>query len=778
MMLPITLLVNVGHLEAQPINKASLEMNWSAADMLFQEQEYYAALGYYRDVYSENKSLEVYERMAYCYYQIRDYGRAERYFARLLRRPDVINYDHCFTYGRILKMLGKNDEAREAFRQALASTDPMMRWRTEQELKGMLLANSLSEDPKIAINNAGEAVNQNFGEISPYLIEDDTLLFSAINTRSPIELKEGGKDGAKRYAQLYMAGLYDGEYIERNILKDDINDDRYNIVHPSLTPDGRYLYYMQVLDDAQNGERYDMMVAERNDKGEWGAPNKLSTPAGWQVKQAVFSVYRGISGFFFVANRPNGQGGDDIYFSKLEKGGLGTPQNLGASINTKADEWTPQFVNNVLYFSSNGHPTLGGFDCFSSAWNGGEWMPVENLGPSFNSTVDDFNLKWNSSLDKAVLLSNRPGGNFLRSETCCDDIYIITKKPYALAVEFEVFSDINPLKKVEINMIDITDGKNTKIKTWKKDSYNAYFTLDLDKEYRFVASKDGHFSDSMIIKTFGITNDSVMNSSLVLPRIIEPEEEIVQINQTIRLNNIYYDYDDDKILKDAEEDLTYLLELLNKYPDMIIELGSHTDARGSDKYNEELSKRRASSAKRWIVAKGVNPGRIRAIGYGEKQLLNGCVNGVSCTDEEHRINRRTEFKIIEGPDEIVIERKKLAKKSKEVKPEVKVFNRPYIRFERSFIDLGRVKRGDHPEMVFSFVNDGKGEVQIEIVTGCECTELSWTESPIKPGEKGEIRATLLSEQKDRDGWHLFDIDVVSNTEELSHLLEYRAYITN
>ena len=149
-------------------------------------------------------------------------------------------------------------------------------------------------------------------------------------------------------------------------------------------------------------------------------------------------------------------------------------------------------------------------------------------------------------------------------------------------------------------------------------------------------------------------------------RVQPPESdiEIVTINEPIRLNNIYYDFDDDKILPDAEKDLMTLKGLLDKYPDMVIELSSHTDSRGDDTYNEKLSQRRANSAKKWLLAKGVNSARIVPKGYGEEKILNQCTNGEECTEEEHRFNRRTEFKIIAGPTTIEIKKEVMNKKAK------------------------------------------------------------------------------------------------------------------
>jgi outer membrane protein OmpA-like peptidoglycan-associated protein len=138
------------------------------------------------------------------------------------------------------------------------------------------------------------------------------------------------------------------------------------------------------------------------------------------------------------------------------------------------------------------------------------------------------------------------------------------------------------------------------------------------------------------------------------------------------MNNIYYDYDDDKILPDAESDLNNLYDLMQKYPEMVIELSSHTDSRGDDAYNEDLSQRRAENAKKWLVEKGVDANRIVAKGYGETQILNDCTNNVECSEEEHRRNRRTEFKIIEGPETIEIQKEVIKGTNKTPKGKLKL----------------------------------------------------------------------------------------------------------
>ena len=182
-----------------------------------------------------------------------------------------------------------------------------------------------------------------------------------------------------------------------------------------------------------------------------------------------------------------------------------------------------------------------------------------------------------------------------------------------------------------------------------------------------IGSKEGYYPDTLEFNTQGLSDSKRFKKILKLKPIPKPKEpafETYTINQSIELKNIFYDYDDDKILAEAEPDLQIVLDLMNQYPEMKIELSSHTDARGKEGYNQKLSQRRASSAKRWLVKAGISASRIKAVGKGEKEIRNRCVNGMDkeCSDDEHRFNRRTEVRITEGPTTFTIEKKRLMKK--------------------------------------------------------------------------------------------------------------------
>jgi len=199
---------------------------------------------------------------------------------------------------------------------------------------------------------------------------------------------------------------------------------------------------------------------------------------------------------------------------------------------------------------------------------------------------------------------------------------------------------------------------------------------------------------------------------------------------------------------------------------MIIELSSHTDSQGRDGYNKGLSARRAASAKKWLVNKGINPDRIETVGYGEKFILNQCVNGVQCSDDEHRFNRRTEFKIIDGPTSITIRKKKtISAVTTNSSTESRADNapRPEITYEQTRWDFRKVRKGTAKSKTIKFTNTGTADLIIEIVTACNCTELIYPKNiPIPPGQGGEIKITYDS-STEKLGKATKDVTIVANT---------------
>ena len=428
-----------------------------------------------------------------------------------------------------------------------------------------------------------------------------------------------------------------------------------------------------------------------------------------------------------------------------------------------------------MYFSSNGHPGLGGFDVYRSDWDGSNWGKVENLGAGYNSSYDDLYFKVNEEGKLGFLVSNRPDeeARSLKSKTCCDDIYQFHIREIVIDLITSVYEGDAPLLGAKVTIFEVDRGKTGKSSEQTNDKIHDFqFGLDQDKAYKVLVEKAGYTPAEFEFNTVGVVKNQTFRKTVKLAKKPDDQSgmETVTINEPIRLNNIYYDFDDDKILLDAEKDLNFLLGLMKKHPDMVIELSSHTDSRGNDAYNERLSQRRAQSAKNWLVSHGVSERRIEAVGYGENEILNHCINGIDCTEDEHRLNRRTEFKIIAGPTTIEVKKSDLGDQKKK-EANSSVLNPPAkgtvplsdpkieLGFDKKMVDLGTVRKGDKREMMFQFYNTGNQPIEIEMITSCECTTLEWPQFKVfKPGEKGTIKAVFDSTEKEIG--ETTDIDII------------------
>lgn len=346
---------------------------------------------------------------------------------------------------------------------------------------------------------------------------------------------------------------------------------------------------------------------------------------------------------YFTSDMPGGFGGTDIYMVTKDGNGWSAPKNLGSSINTSLNEQFPTIVDDVLYFSSEGHYNIGGLDIFKSTYSNGTWSQPINLGFPFNSSYDDFGYITKDGGETGYLSSNRNS-----RDGKIDNILRFRKPDLIFTLTVLVRDKVSglPLPGAKVECLNKrTNQKETK--TTNSDG-TVEFTANADTEYSLLASKDGYFNNSMEFSTVGLGAKDDMNQKVVI------DLDKMKVNEPIVLKNIYYDFDKADIRPDAAKELDKLVKIMKDNPTIIVELASHTDCRGTDAYNLKLSQRRADSAVKYIISKGITENRIKAKGYGEKVLLNNCKDGVNCTEEEHQLNRRTEFTVTGFTDQPVI----------------------------------------------------------------------------------------------------------------------------
>ncbi len=295
---------------------------------------------------------------------------------------------------------------------------------------------------------------------------------------------------------------------------------------------------------------------------------------------------------------------------------------------------------NTLYFSSDGHINIGGADVFKTKPANGSWSEPENLGMPINSSVDDMYYSWNEKDGIGFVVSNRPGGYGLKSETCCDDIYQLYRYRIFLAVKGKLVDPDsgNVVKDQVVNLYDANTGALIKSYNSKDGSY--FFDLNPDKSYKISVARDGYFTGTQLYNTLGKDKSDTASFTVSMKKMV--------MNKAYSLSNIYYEYDKADLIPASKLVLDTLYDILKENPTITIELSAHTDSKGADKYNEELSQKRAEACTNYLVnEKGIAKDRIVAKGYGKTMPVAPNTNPDGSDNPEGRAkNRRTEFKIL------------------------------------------------------------------------------------------------------------------------------------
>lgn len=808
------------YLGAQPINKSSYETMLLTANQQLEQQEYYNALEWYEKAYAEKEDRTLVPTIARLHFLLRDYVKAERWYRRIMRRDKEDEFlAERFTYGRLLKMNGNYEEAIQEFQTFIAKSDnDSLKELAQIELTGAELAREMPDLKQgVVIQNLGKDINTPLSEYSPALARTgDKLYFSSFGPDQKEVIVVTDKNKDDYHAKIFAASKSDKGWSGPQMLDPKINRPGFHSTNLSFSPDGRRMYFTRSTLQGLVLKESKIYVSEYGD-GEWLGANEVQGVNGdYIAKQPAAGELFGNEVLFFISDMPGGYGGFDIYYATYKGNGVfADPVNLGPKINTIGDEETPFYREGTLYFSSTGHPGLGGFDIFYTVWDGSTWSEPRNMGKSYNTSYDDYYFTIDADGYSGFLTSNRPEARSAHGRTCCDDIY-----QYSIA---RMFADLvvgvfdeqrKPLLGGTVELITYQNNKPGDVNSQTQEKGNRFdYGLELEMPYMVIASREGYYPDSMQFNTVGLKESKTFEHRFFLKAKPvpppAPDTITVTIEEPIVLENILYDFDDDRIKLEAESDLQYILELMNQYPEMKIELGSHTDYRGDDTYNKNLSQRRAESARRWLVRNGVNRERIAAQGYGESVpqtvtakmaathdflkagdvLTQEFIDKLPTEEQRevaHSINRRTEFKITEGPTSIKITRTRIEKKE-EVKEAPKGRNSlpqaappqidparisplsslygkknlkgvPIMYFNQREIDFGKVKRGEKREHTFEFTNIGDTDLMIAVVTACECTETDYSVRPVKPGAKGKIKVVFDSTEKEES--ETIDVDIM------------------
>lgn len=519
---------------------------------------------------------------------------------------------------------------------------------------------------RVFIDNLGDKINTKYNEYGAVISADESVIvFTARRPNST-----GGKIDPglnENFEDIYIAYKDDsGNWMEAQNIGKPVNSDDHD-ANCGISADGqRFVIY---LGKSGNGDLFESVL----NGDEWSKPESFGKKINTDFHESSACYSPDGRTLYFVSNKPGGQGEHDIYVSKIdEKGKWGEPTNIGPVINTKYNEEAVYMHpdGKTLYFSSEGHSSMGGYDIFKSIYDEktGKWGEPINIGYPVNTVDDDVFFVISADGKRGYYTSQMKDSRGGR------DLYMISflgaEKPMVLNNEDQLIaSQAAPVKEVviapEVQIqeaqltilkgvisdyltkepleadIEIVDNQaNMVIATFKSNSKTGKYLVSLPagKNYGIAVKKEGYLFHS---ENFDIPNTAAFQE-------VEKNIELKQlkVGNKIILKNIFFDLDKATLRPESTAELNRLIKLMTDVPTLRIELGGHTDSRGSDTYNQQLSEKRAKAVVDYLTSNGIDAKRLEWAGYGETQLVNGCSNGVQCSDEQHQENRRTEFKVL------------------------------------------------------------------------------------------------------------------------------------
>ena len=480
-------------------------------------------------------------------------------------------------------------------------------------------------------------------------------------------------DNNQRYLELFVADIEaNGGLSNIKLLKGDVNT-RYHEADVVFTKDLKTVYFTRnnyynkkLARDAKQMSNLAMFKASVNEKGEW--VNIIPMPfndVAYSVGHPALS--KDEKTLFFISDMPGALGQTDVFKVEINESGFGNPENMGNKINSSSKEFSPFVDKEIIYFSSDRPGGMGGLDVYATRLTDFTPQPIL-LNAPINSSGDDFTFIINESSRRGYVSSNRSGGlgdddlySFIEEET------IVFKCKQLITGEVR---DKNTTEIIQGAKVSIKDAEGNIVEEVEVDEEGVFaIPVYCETAYTLEGSKEGYTTQRKALTT---TNEADKKLKLLIllgtGDILEQEEpiaiadeakpeglpevlpeEIVKIRPStyiVNIEPIYFELNSSYLNKEAKRELDKVVDLMIRYPEMIIESGSHTDSRGIVGYNVWLSTRRAKSTVSYIIDKGIDPSRITGKGYGETQLINECSDGVDCTEGQHAKNRRTEFVII------------------------------------------------------------------------------------------------------------------------------------
>ncbi len=605
------------------------------ADKHFNKYEFVEAAEDYLKLATNGKGdTYVYSQLAESYYNVFNTVEAEKWYAKALETssdPEMV-----YNYSQMLKANGDYEESNVQLAK-FSSMRPADNRAIAFRENPNYLPKILEKGKKFNIQ--GLAINSEVSDFGGNLQNGKLYITSA---RSGKRKTYGWNE--EPFLDIYTAiANEDGSFQMPSIIEDNINT-KYHEGTVSFSPDGNTMYFSresfyEKVYERDPSTKYKISVLHLyksiNQEGQWSEAEPLSVNGdNYSVKNP--SVSADGSTLYFASDKADGYGNFDIYSAAIdENGSVGEATNLGQKLNTEGQEMFPFIsANNTLYFSSNGHLGLGGLDVFFAKIVDGKVGPVRNIGIPVNGNADDFAFSINEETEEGFVSSNREGG------MGSDDIYAIKKlQPICDVLMTVTVRDSKTGLILDGASVSIQDAEGNIFGTKTSNAEGIVeYIIECDVDTKLVGSKIDYESGSTVVSG---TSEEMVSAELLLT----PIEDIIIANKVI-LNPIYFDFDKSNITAQAAFELDKLVQLMTKYESIVISAESHTDSRGSASYNLSLSDRRAKTTAQYVISKGIDASRITGSGKGETMPNVDC--GGKCTEDQHQLNRRSEFFILEG----------------------------------------------------------------------------------------------------------------------------------
>ena len=595
------------------------------ADKLFNRYEYVAAAEEYLKLVDNGKSdAYIYKQLADTYYNMFNATESVKWYAKATENSqDAETY---YRYAQMLKASGKYEESNKQMQKFASMAPNDQRAKTFKENPNYipkLLDKQKAYDVKSLDISSDKS---DFGAV----LYDNQMYFTSARNGSR---KEYGWN-EEPFLDIYKADYNIDGTITNASTVSELNS-KYHDGPLTISTDGNTVYFASdsfressFEKDKKNNlklGRNNLFVATK-ENGKWGKAISLPFNSN-DYSTSSPSLSRDGKTLYFSSDMPGSIGGVDLWKVSVNPDGtFGTPENLGAKVNTEGNESFPFIAddNTTLYFASSGRQGLGGLDVFQIDLNKG--TQATNVGKPVNTEKDDFAFSFNKAKNLGFFSSNRNGNDdiFLATPVCGVEVLTIVTNAKTGAI----------LTNASVAIVD--EKKNVIATKTTNEKGEVYYDVECEKSYSIQASKDGFESN-----TFAV--NKAKGGQTKIEAALQPIDVIVTETEIV-LKPIFFEYNKSNITQDGAFELDKLVQVMKNNDKLVILAKAHTDNRGSDVYNLNLSDRRAKATRQYVISKGIAASRISAKGMGETEPKVDCKE--ACTEEEYAQNRRSEFLIV------------------------------------------------------------------------------------------------------------------------------------